>query len=260
MDQPVSIENVAAAASRKGPPDAVTAMAKALKSLNALPVGKDIADRLLTDERMERVWLVLCRQPIIPGIVEKLALQLRLSTYNFILDEPASPQDEAIAALFAFIVIEFGQQPAAGLPAELAAKLSRPHGSVADVKRIAKPYRDAAAICRSMISEEAPHPSPEQKRALEVAADYIDRWALWMSARAMNSPYFVGKRTGKLGTELRSQFSTLTAAVYAIYGIRMPYTVATMTNVAWRPSTPISNETADSWRQDLVPASWAVMG
>jgi hypothetical protein len=106
---------------------------------------------------------------------------------------------------------------------------------------------------------EAPRPSPEQKRALEDAAAYIERWTSRMLEQAQNGPYFAGVRDGKLGTELRTQFRVLTAAVQAIYGMRMPRTVAMMTTVALGIS-PISDATADSWSSDLLPVSSWVTG
>lgn len=80
-----------------------------------------------------------------------------------------------------------------------------------------------------------------------------------MLERAQNVPYFGGVKDGKLRTELRARFRVLTAAMHAIYGIRMPSIVAMLTTVALGVSR-IGDGTADSWSKDLLPASWAVMG
>jgi hypothetical protein len=191
---------------------------------------------------MEKIWRELRRWKVDPDIVEKLAPELRLRTYG-IPDETVSPQAQAIAALFAFTVIEFSQD--------------RPHGTGAVAQRMAKKYFDAAALCRS-VANEAPPPSPEEKHALELAAACIDRWARWTLEKAENGPYFAGKKHVKLGTGLRSRFRTLTAATHAIYGKRMPHTVAVITYVALE-CPPIDDTTADSWSKGLLPASW-VMG
>ena len=73
MDHPVSIENIIKAAERERPPDVVAALAT---------IGKDIADRLLRDERMDVVWRELRRWQPRACVVEKLAPELRLSTYG----------------------------------------------------------------------------------------------------------------------------------------------------------------------------------
>jgi hypothetical protein len=250
MDQPVSIEKIRAATG--GAPDAVTAMAE------VLPIGKVIKDRLITDKRMDSVWPELRKWPVDPNIVEKvdlevggirlpdqyelrLAPQVRLRTYGISIAN-RSPQDQAIAAVFAFCVIEFSQ-----------VRLS---GTVKDAQRLAQPYFDAAATYRSLMSE-APHPPPEIKHAIEVATAYAEHWAQSMSQRAQNGPYFAGVYDSKLGTELRARFRVLTAATHTIYKMRMPHTVATMLSVAL-DIPPINKATADDWSKDPLPSSWVL--
>jgi hypothetical protein len=123
----------------------------AVKSIaEVFPIGQDIAQRLLTDPRMKKVWPVLLRTTVtseeIPDQLSGLALALpprrqvanlrsfeRLRTWD-ISDRHIPLQDQACAAFFAYAALELSRE--------------RAIGTRADAIELAAPWLKAAELCR----------------------------------------------------------------------------------------------------------------
>jgi hypothetical protein len=204
-------------------PPAVRSMAK------VMPVGADIAHRLLTDGRMKTVWRELKRTPVaseeIPSVLSGPAFPPRLQVANLnsferlktwdIPDQGISLQEQACAAFFAYAVIELSSQRAIGTQAQF------------DV--LAKKWLDAANLCRSI----------GEKTAAERIEDQV-------RLRPLRSPYILGRSSkGRGDDKTRTQVRALAAAAHRIFGSFLYGTVATIATVALQ--TKITKQSVINW-------------
>lgn len=219
----------------------------AVKSMaTVLPVGADIAQRLLTDPKMKAVWQELRRadvttEKILSGPAFPPRLQVaNLNSFERLKhwkkpDLDFSLQDQACAALFAYTVVEFS--------------FSRSIGTRSNAKAQAAPLFSAAETCR-WIANEPPYPSPEEKSALEVAAAYIENRAGWQLGVLLNSPYIVGERSSRMrgDDKIRGQVRALAAATHRIFGSFLYGTVATVATVALQKA--VTKQSVINWCSD----------
>ena len=214
-------------------------LASTLVSMEALtqmlPVGGNIAKQLLTDPKMKSVWSELLSEDVTADAIPR---RLRMSNWG-LSERGVSLQEQACVALFAYVAIEFS--------------LPRPAGTLRDADALAAPYLSAARICRELIHE-APHPSPEEKWALELAAAYIDEWTSWQLNQLKASPYTIGQRSNeRKGRPFRS-FSNITRGrvrdlkemAEAIFPALRPGIIATIASVAL--GEEISSKSVNNWR------------
>jgi hypothetical protein len=207
--------------------------------IEMLQVGRDIAERLLTDPKMESVWSYLLSEDVTADAIANLPDKLRMSHWG-ISERGVSLQEQACVALFAYVVIEFGQL--------------RPAGTRRNADARAAPYFDAARICRVLV-EDAPRPSPEEKHALELAATYIDEWTNWQLNQLKASPYTVGERSNeRRGGAYRSsaditrgRVRSLTVMAQAIFPAPRPKIIATIATVALGEEIP--SKSVSNWRR-----------
>lgn len=211
---------------------------------------KAVKDRLLTDQRMVAVWRELRRIKVRPAAISRLKPYQRLRTWE-ISDAGVSLNEQACAALFAFSAFNFSNSP-------------RTIGTRSQAEALAALDFDAAEVCRRLACE-APPLSPE-RRALEVAAEFIKNHTRWKLEHLLSSPYTIGDRSSrpdnndskgqKLGpgarVEARGRVRALAAETHAIFGQYLYGTVATVATVALQIDPTISKQDVRNWCSDLV--------
>lgn len=225
-------------------PAAVVEMAR------ILPIGKDVAERLLNDPRMVGVWRELQRrnrQPRkevhVPNEFSILKQEHLLVEERFRLrhwgidDRKVSLQEQACAAIFAYVVIEFGQKRAVITGAEAQAST--------------EPWLAAAERCRwALENETRPVIDLNLSRELLRVSQYFDDMAQRIYT---NSAYLLSRDSRERGNdEARARFRALALFVHQLYGTFLLGTSATIATVALGLDKPIDRKSAENWSHDLL--------
>jgi hypothetical protein len=223
-----------------------------LEIARVLPVGKDVADRLLSDARMASVWRELGRRVAqlvrtepkpepCAGAAYATAIEARLARldpYRRLDAWELSPvtstaeqgagwatADSACAAIFAFAVVEFSSKRSATTSTEVENAKGKWEAAAALLQTFAKsaPMRPAIGF---------------EKMALQRSADFIREQIQLLEQRG-DSPYVVGAQKTDLRTEARGQRAEVKGQVRALVrdieqllGTSMRGTAATIANVA----------------------------
>lgn len=215
-------------------PDAVKCVALLLP-----PSG--VVKRLLTDERMRSVWWFLLRQNADQESVNSHILfnDVDLSAL-WDADKAFSAEERAAAAFFASIVDDLTRKP------DLI--------KLADAEARAKPFLDAAKLCREMIEhaggyehgfEEMGEPLDfNLKKALGVVANILEHEG--KRASAMNDPRLI-KRSAKsrVDDELRVRTRKVTATMMSIYERRNYEITARVVSIAL--DVDVSKKDVENW-------------
>jgi hypothetical protein len=199
-----------------------------------------MAERLLTAQWMESVWPMLLRTSVTPDAIARLPDDQRMGHWD-LADRGSSLQEQACFALFAFAVTEFS--------------LARPTGTQREADARAAPYFAAADMCRAIVHQ-APFPSPDEKKALELSASYIENWTDWQLNHLKNSPYTVGERSNQnrgFDNNTRARVRALAMATHAIFNKPMRRVVATITMVALGTDKEITPRSVINWCSEGVP-------
>jgi hypothetical protein len=222
---------------KSGQDELLAATKYRLKALgDRIPVGREVADRLLTDPRMDAVWRGLLRKKKYApdrDNIENLPEGLRLGHWGLAEYRLSHPQ-RACVALFADTVKEFS--------------LDRPAGTIDDADERAAPYFAAAEVCRKVL-DQPPYPPSEMKQALEMAAAYIEELTTWQLKHLKDSPYTMGKRSNERSDGAYRSFSDiergrvrhLLNATITIYGRPLPAIVAEIASVALNKEVPLKS-------------------
>jgi hypothetical protein len=168
---------------------------------------------------MKSVWRQLLKKQISPGGIEELDSSQLLSTWGLPKDGH-SVQDQACAAFYIHALTECSS--------------GRPFGTKADADALAEPYYSAARVCRDMLTF-PPYPSDDEARALETAANYIEKRIRWQHEHLLESPYTVGQRTNRVrgfSNRERGLVRALALEVHKIFGGYLYQTISTVANVA----------------------------
>ena len=191
-----------------------------------LPVGCDIAQRLLTDQRMQNVWSTLLRAR---GPVEDVSTAFadfnyqragnlrpleRLTAWDEDIDERSIPlAQQRCAAYLAYIAIEF--------------TLERTVVTRAHYDELAKRFTDAAALTRLYANESA--------------ASMIE---YPIGERA--GPYVLKRSSGRRNDDkIRARVRALASGTQRIFGLLMYGTVATVATIAL--NTDVSERNVRNW-------------
>lgn len=202
----------------------------------------DVAQRLLADPRMERVWRVLLRQA-----ADREAVERRLLFADHLpttWGQEFSPQQRACAALFVDVVENLTR----------AAKIVKR----ADTDARAKPYFDAAKVCRAMIEDAERYERGYEeagevldfdlRRALKVVADILECEA--KRASAIDQPRVIERSAKSPGEdELRVKARMVGATMFSIYGKRNTAIVATIMSVA--TGAAVLQKSIENWCADI---------
>lgn len=210
---------------RSATPAAVVEMAR------VLPIGRDVAERLLSDDRMVGVWRELGRREPLP-----LAVNDRYLLNHWDIDDRhVSPQDRACAALFAFVVIEFAQKRTIITSAHAQASVAM--------------WGDVVKCCRSVPEHDTAN-NADLARSLAVVAKYFEDRA---SVFDPKSPYFLSRSARERSDdETRARVRALGRMMHKIYGSFLYGTLATMATVALGLEDEIARKSAENWCSDLL--------
>jgi hypothetical protein len=215
-------------------PPMIVSLASAMSSF-----GQEIADRLLTDPKMESVWQTLTVTDVDAAALEKLPENLRLDHWveASLGTRDATDNDAACAAFFASAVIIF----------TLGNRSVKEH----DIKREMSRWRDGAALCREALS--GPHRArvdPALAAALSMSADYFEGWAGSIERSAASSPYLIGRGARKKGVlrrndNIRGQVCDLARITHKVFGSFLHVPIATAATVVTGQS--ISPKSVENW-------------
>ena len=205
----------------------------------------EVVKRLLTDDRMQSVWRFLLRQNADQESVNRHILFNDVGlppTWD--ADKAFSPQERAAAAFFASIVDDLTRKP------DLIKR--------ADAKARAKPFLDAAKLCREMIEhaggyergfDEMGEPLDfNLKKALGVVANILEHEG--KRASAINDPLSI-KRSAKdrADDELRVKTRKVAATMMSIYGSRNYEITARVVSIAL--DVEVSKKDIENWCADI---------
>ena len=205
-----------------------------------LPVGHAIAERLLTDARMKKVWRYLRRRDVSP-VLDHLNSYERLSHWE--IDGDFSAQDQGCAALFAFAVIEFSG--------------SRNIWTRTQAAKWAEEFDSASQLCAWI--KDDPMFEPEVRQAASVMAAALPKHGQLLKEQGRpvdlgqnDAPYILSRSSGERGDdEVRAKVRVLATATRRIYGSPLYRTVATIATVAL-PDHGIGEESVRNWCADLL--------
>jgi hypothetical protein len=204
------------------------------------PLGQGIADRLLTDSRMDTVWHTL-RQIEVKALPEDLPDNLRVRNWiePSLLTRDASLNDEACVAFFADVVIQVRNANKASSRGEIDA-LTRRFSDAAEMARIARldPF-----LC----------PPRADTHALETAEAILAQIAADIERRAQGHPLVLGRRRDKEGDETRAIVRLIAKRTKTIFGKVLYGTVATVANIALKLETHLDAAKVRDWSEDLDP-------
>ncbi len=200
-----------------------------------------VAERLLTDERMETVWRFLLRQNVDQEAVAQHLLfnDAGLPT-TWDAEQTFSPQQRAAAVFFVSVVGDLTGEP------ELIKH--------ADADALAQPFLDAAKLCREMIRnaegyqrgyDEAGQPlSFDLAKALDVVADCLEYKG--NAALATNDPHVIKRSANERGDDaLRVKTRLVAATMFCLYGRRNLGLTATVVTVA--TGVKIQKKDVENW-------------
>jgi hypothetical protein len=217
----------------KADQSAIDAMAE------VMPVGKDIANRLLTDPQMKTVWHYLKRVKVETSALETLPLNQRLSNWG-IDDYNVSANGHACAAFLAHIVLELG------VPKEAATRF--------DVSDLIAPWRRGAAQCRFALSIPGrPSFDKELAKALSTVEGYFEEQANFIEQANANNPYVLSK--SKENDITRVWVRAIAKGSLGIFGSPFYGIVAKTATVALNLNreTKINEEQVRDWCVGLKP-------
>jgi hypothetical protein len=196
-----------------------------------------VAKLLLTAPRMKGVWRYLGRQQVTPEALA--ALREREHPYPWgCVDKDFPIADEACAALFAAVVIEFC--------------FERVIGTRKQAEKFAEPWREAAKLCwRIMCHEPRPVVDTEFAQALAMVGEYFEDGA---RMRAMEgSPYIVERSSALRGVddEIRARALVIARKTNSLWGKTMPGVVARVLSVGW--DTVVTRKMVENWLKARIP-------
>lgn len=211
-------------------PPSVKSMAMAIAT--GLPVEGTAAHRLLTDPRMESVWRELKKHEITRDALDSLDRLERMSTWDM-SDWKVSPQDQAYAAFYARLAIQF----------------AGPRNVVTRAQASAKPWHDAARLCWDVMRSARPRVDTELAQALAIVGEYFEEQGQLQE----RNPYIVERSSGLRGEddEIRVRTRLIGKATHSIFGSTLYGTVAKVASVAMQ--TSVSEKNVQNWCSDLAP-------
>jgi hypothetical protein len=203
-----------------------------------LPVGKAVAQRLLTDHRMKSPWRVLESQAVTSEAIGQLDSLQRLETWG-ISNLGVPLHEQACAAFFSGVVLELG------VPKN--ARTGR------DVAAIMRPWRSAAAQCQIALNMPGrPGIEPELASALSASREYFEDYAQFLERAIKNSPYFFPRSSGKPGEDqIRGKVRAIAVVTQKIFGSFLCGTVATVATVALQLSPNLKKDRVIDWCSGL---------
>jgi hypothetical protein len=211
-------------------PDWVPSSVKSMAMAVHISYEGTVAHRLLTDPRMKSVWRELKKQEITRDALASLEPRERMSTWD-ITDRKLSPQDQACAAFYARVAIEF-----------CSPRIVRTREQA---KKSAKPWHDAARLCWHIMRYEfRPRIDAEFAQALAIVGEYLEKEGQMREQK--NSPYIV-ERSSRLRRDDNIRVGTrlIGEATRSIFGSVLYGTVAKVASVALR--TNISGKNVQNW-------------
>ena len=216
-------------------PGAVKSMAM------AIPVG-EVSQRLLTDNRMEKVWGRLRKRKVKAKVIDSL------DTWG-IRERHFSIDERACALLFAHVVSE----------------LSSPRSmwTRRNAKEWATKWNEAALLCRWISQDPMFQADKEFARAARIVAVGLEKHAGLLKEQGRvvdlgqnDAPYIIGRRSRARGSDKnRGSVRAIATITQALFGSFLYDTVAKIATVALQPKSDISERSVRNWCSDLPPAA-----
>jgi hypothetical protein len=216
----------------------------------AIPGTPDIKQRLLFDPGMEGVWRALRERPVTQETVNGLPEYQLLATWDIPV-QGISPQDQACAAMFAYVAIEFPNGPVAWTMAE-ARELADQWDSAAKLCRwiACDPMfdRNFAATAAAMVDGLVPHEKSLRKTGRLVDLGQRDEPFILEGS----SPKSASKRRrgDHHDNKIRGQVRALAYAMHEIYGAYLRAPLAAIATIVL--DTTIPPKSVDNWCKNLV--------